>query len=255
MAALRRLLPMLLLVLALAACGGSAHADGVVFAGASARTVASGTASFTLSIRALIAGVAVRSSERGSVSFSGREAHLYKLVPNGGLPEEVVLDGPITYTNANVDAAMNDSSVKPWTKLDNRRVSAAARKRYPDELVHVRIVAYLADGVAGAKRIGVETAGGRRTTHFRGLVDPARMLAKAPAADRAAFRIAVRNDYLATPFPADFWLDDAGRVRRVVVDYRTAGGGRVVIDAGYSHFGVKVDLAVPPAAEIQDITP
>jgi hypothetical protein len=252
----RRLLPLLLLLPVLSACGGSKHAaDPVGFAGASSRTVASGTASFTLSIRALIAGTSVRSSERGTVSFAGHQAHFYKLVPNGGLPQEIVLDGPLTYTNANVDAAMNDPSVKPWTKLDTRRLSAAQRKKYPDELAHVRVVAYLADGVTGAKRIGIETVGGKRTTHFRGLVDPARLVAKAPAADRGAFRIAVHNDYLATPFLANFWLDDAGRVRRVVVDYRTAGGGRIIVDAGFSDFGAKVNLAVPPAKEIQDITP
>lgn len=246
---------MLLLLPVLAACGSSKHAQTVGFADASNRTVASGTASFTLSIRALIAGAAVRSSERGTVSFSGRQAHFYKLVPNGGLPQEIVLDGPITYTNANVDAALNDPTVKPWTRLDTRRLSAAQRKKYPDELAHVRVVAYLADGVTGAKRIGTETVGGKRTTHFRGLVDPARLVAKAPAADRGAFRIAVRNDYLATPFLANFWLDDTGRVRRVVVDYRTAGGGRVIVDAGFSNFGAKVNLAVPPARDIQDITP
>lgn len=252
---MRSLLLMLVLLPVLSACGASTHADAVGFAGASSRTVASATASFTLSIRALIAGAAVRSSERGTVSFSNRQAHFYKLVPNGGLPQELVLDGPITYTNANVDAAMNDPSVKPWTKLDTRRLSAAQRKKYPDELAHVRVVAYLADGVTGAKRIGIETVGGKRTTHFRGLVDPARLLAKAPAADRGAFRIAVHNDYLATPFLANFWLDDAGRIRRVIVDYRTAGGGRVVVVAGFSGFGTKVNLAIPPAKEIQDITP
>jgi len=255
MAPLRRLLPILLLVPALSACSGSKHAEAGGLAAASSRTVASGTASFTLSISGTIAGVSVRSSELGALSFSDRRAHFYKLVPGGGLPQEIVLDGPYAYTNANVDAALKDSSVKPWTKLDTRRVPAADRKSHPDELAHVRVVAYLADGVADAKRIGVETVAGERRTHFRGLVDPARVVANAPAGDRGALRIAVRNDYLAKPFAVDFWLDDAGRVRRVLVDYRTAGGGRIVVDGGFSDFGAKVDLTVPPAGDIQDITP
>ena len=65
----------------------------------------------------------------------------------------------------------------------------------------------------------------------------------------------MRNDYLPAPFAADFWLDDAGRVRRVLVDYRTAGGGRIVVDGGFSGVGTKVDLTVPPASDIQNITP
>ena len=52
----------------------------------------------------------------------------------------------------------------------------------------------------------------------------------------------MRNDYLAKPFNADFWLDDAGRVRRVRVDYHTARGSRVVVDGRFSNFGTKVDL-------------
>jgi hypothetical protein len=254
MAHLRRLLPTLLLALALSACGGSKKAE-PGFAGASSRTVASGTATFTLLIGATVGGTPVRSGETGTLSFSDRRAHFYKLSPGGGLPQEIILNGPFAYTNANVAAALKDSTVKPWTKLDTRRVPASDRKNHPDELAHVRVLAYLADGVSGAKRIGVETVQGQRRTHFRGLVDPARLVANAPAADRAALRTAVRNDYLSTPFLADFWLDDAGRVRLVRVSYLTAGGSRIFVEGTFSNFGTKIDLTVPAANKIQDITP
>src|SRR5438445_8487155 len=153
MAPMRRLLPMLLLLPALSACGGgSTHADGGGLAAASSRTVATGTASFTLLISGTIAGVSVRSSETGALSFSDRRAHFYKLVPGGGLPQEIVLDGPYTYANANIDAALADPSVKPWTKLDTRRLSPRQVRERPDELGHVRAIAYLADGVAEPTR-------------------------------------------------------------------------------------------------------
>jgi hypothetical protein len=253
----RRLLPMLLLVLSLSACGGGSGSKQAEpsFAGATSRTVANGTAAFTLLIGASVGGTPVRSGETGTVSFADRRAHFYKLSPGGGLPQEIILDGPIAYTNANVAAALKDSTVKPWTKLDTRKVPASDAKSHPDELAHVRAVAYLADGVSGAKRIGVQTVQGQRRTHFRGLVDPARIFAKAPAADRAALRTTLRNDYLATPFLADFWLDDAGRVRQVRVSYLTAGGGQIFIEGGFSNFGTKIDLTVPAANKIQDITP
>jgi hypothetical protein len=253
----RLLVPMVLLALTLSACGGGSGSKQAEpsFAGATSRTVANGTAAFTLLIGASVGGTPVRSGETGTVSFADRRAHFYKLSPGGGLPQEIILDGPIAYTNANVAAALKDSSVKPWTKLDTRKVPASDAKSHPDELAHVRAVAYLADGVSGAKRIGVQTVQGQRRTHFRGLVDPARILAKAPAADRAALRTTLRNDYLATPFLADFWLDDAGRVRQVRVSYLTAGGGQIFIEGGFSNFGTKIDLTVPAANKIQDITP
>jgi hypothetical protein len=254
MAPVRRV-PLLLAVVVLSACGGSTHASSVQLAGASGRIVAGKTASFTLTISAMIAGASVRSSETGAVSFVDRRAHFYKLVPGGGLPQEIILDGPFAYTNANVDAALKDSRIKPWTKLDTRKVPAADLESHPDELAHVRLVAYLADGGNGAKRLDDKTVGGQRLTHFRGLVDPTRLVARAPAADRAAFRTAVANDYLATPFLADFWLDDAGRIRHVRVDYRTAGGGRIVVNAKLANFGGKIDLTLPAASKIQDITP
>jgi hypothetical protein len=250
----RPMLPMLVVVLALSACGGSKRAE-PDFAGASGRTVASRTASFTLLIGAAVGNASVRSGETGTLSFTDRRAHFYKVLPGGGLPQEIILNGPFAYTNANVAAALKDSSVKPWTKLDTRHVPSSDSKTHPDELAHVRVVAYLADGVSGAKRIGVETVKGQRRTHFRGLVDPKRLVAHVPAEDRAALRTAVRNDYLSTPFLADFWLDDAGRVRQVRVTYRTAGGGQIFIEGGFSNFGAKIDLTLPAADKIQDITP
>jgi hypothetical protein len=255
MAPVRRLLPILMVAFMLAACGGSKHAATAGLAGATRRTVAKGTASFTLLISGTVAGTQVRTSETGTVSFTDTRAHFYKLVPGGGLPQEIVLDGPYTFTNANVQAALNDPSVKPWTKLDTRKLPASDAKTHPSELEHVRAVAYLADGVADPTKVGEATVDGETLTRYRGRVDPARVAGSAPPAERKALRAAVHNDYLAKPFAADFWLDDSGRVRRVRVDYRTAGGSRIVVNAALSAFGTKIDLRVPPPDDVQDITP
>jgi hypothetical protein len=255
MAIVRRLLIIAVLALPLAACGGSKPAADAGMSGATARTVAAKTASFELLISGTLGTMSLQSSESGSVSFTDRRAHFYKLVPGGGTPQEIVLNGPYAYTNANVDAALKDSSVKPWTKLDTRRVPQAQLRAHPDELAHVRAVAYLANGVAHASKVGSDTIAGVAQVHYRGVVDPARVVAAAPTAERTALRTAVGNDYLTKPFPADFWIDDAGRVRRVLVGYRTPGGGQIVVDGRFSEFGMKLDLSIPAASRIQDITP
>ena len=88
-------------------------------------------------------------------------------------------------------------------------------------------------------------------THYRAKVDPSRLNARVPRSIQAA----AKSDYPAEPFDADFWLDDEGRLRRVVVDYRTAGGTRIEIDGAFSEFGTAIDLTLPAANKIQDITP
>jgi hypothetical protein len=247
----RRLLPLALLALGLAACSGSSTAQQPDLTAASARTVAGGSARFTMVISVNFGGTSVQAHETGTVSFTQRRAHLYKLVPGGGLPQELILSGPYTYANANIQAALNDSSVKPWTKLDTRRLNPTELKRRPDELAHVRALAYLPQGVVGGKAIGSATVDTVKTTHFRGTVDPARLATRVPS----LISTAVRNDYLDKPFPAEFWVDDAGRVRRVKVDYRTPKGTRITVVGGFSEFGVAIDLTLPPARSIQDIIP
>jgi hypothetical protein len=256
MAAVRRLPILLLLVVALSACGGgSSSSKAPDPAAARSTTVAEGTARFTVLIDATVAGAPVRSSETGTLSFAERQAHVYKLVPGGGLPQELIFDGPYTYTNANVEAALTDRSVKPWTKLDSRRLSAKERSSRPDELAHVRVLVHLPDGVEGATRLASLTVADERVTQFRGLVHPTQVVARAPAAERRSLAEALRNDYPAKPFLASFWLDDAGRVRRVLVSYNTPGGSEISLDGRFSGFGTKVDLTLPPARSIQDITP
>ena len=265
MAAVRRLPVLLLLVAALSACGGGSGtgpqstttASPATASPAAARstTVAGKTARFTLLIDAIVGGATVQSSETGTIAFGKRLAHLYKLVPGGGTAQELIVDGPFTYTNANVDAALKDSSQKPWTKLDTRRLSARDRRSHPDELSHVRALVYLPDGIARARRGESITVANQRVTRFSGTVDPARVVARAPAAERSSLAVALRNDYPAKPFFASYWLDATGRVRRVLVSYTTPGGTEITLDGRFSEFGTKIDTTLPPAGSIQDITP
>jgi hypothetical protein len=66
---------------------------------------------------------------------------------------------------------------------------------------------------------------------------------------------AVRRDYPNRPFDAGFWVDDSGRVRRVLVEYDTDKGSTITLDTAYSDFDTGVDLTLPRADEIQDISP
>jgi hypothetical protein len=252
---MRRALLLLVAVVALSGCAGGAKPHGPDPSSATAATVRQRTARFTLLVDARVGTRAIQSSETGQIAFGGRRAHIYKLLPGGAMPQEVVVVGPWTYTNANVDRALNDRRVKPWTKLDTRLLSARERNRHPDELAHVEVLVRLPDGVKRAVRIGALDVAGERVTQYNGEVDPAGVVAAAPSAAHAAVRTALANDYPARPFLASYWLDDASRVRRVLVTYTTPKGTRISIDGRFSAFGTAIDTKLPPAGSIQDITP
>jgi hypothetical protein len=247
-------------VAALAGCGGSRHpasppaptASQAAIDRAGETTIAAGTARFTLAVSGNVGGLGMRADERGSVAFVRPRAHIYKLLLSGGIPEEVIVDGPYVYTNGNVQAAMNDTTVKPWTKLDTRRLTGKQRQSTGDELAHVRAPAYLIDGVAELRRVGVGPGG---VVHVRGTVDPARLASHVPESVRASILATVDRDYTKAPFPADFWIDPKGRVRRVHVSYDTGSNGRIVVTATYSGFGSAVPLGLPRPSHTQDITP
>jgi hypothetical protein len=245
----------LFVVVVIAGCGGSSKPAGPDPSKATGTTVAEKTARFTLLINAKVGGNAIQTTETGQVSFGDRLAHVYKLVPGNGIPQELVVVGPWTYTNANVDRALNDSTIRPWTKLDTRKLTAKQRNQHPDELAHVRVLVHLPDGVERAARIESIDVAGQKVTQYNGEVDPARVVSSAKPAARDELRKALANDYPSKPFPASYWLDDSGRVRRVLVQYKTAGGTPIAIDGRFSAFGGAVDIRLPPADSIQDITP
>jgi hypothetical protein len=255
MARVLRVVPLVAVVCVLAACGGSSSSSSKSTPLGSRATTAGRTAEFSLVVSGAVAGASVEAHETGQISFTQRRAHLYKVNPGGGLPQELVLIGPLTYTNANIGAAMQDTSVKPWTKLDTRKLTRTQVLERPDELAHVRVVAYLADGVVAPKTIGTATIADTKTTHLRGTVDPKRVVATVAASQRDEVQRTIRSDYLEKPFPADFWVDGNGRLRRVRVVYKTSRGTKITLDGAFSNFGVKLDLRLPPAADIKDITP
>jgi hypothetical protein len=244
----RSVVALLVLLVLAAAAAGSAAARAPSLTRTAARTTGAGSARYTLNVTASFSGASIRTQSRGEISFRLHQAHVYKLVPGDPYPQEQIVDGPWTYTNANVAASLGDSRVRPWTKVDTRRLPAAQRI---GELDHVRALAYLSAGAVPQRLLGTRGS----LTHWRGSVDPTRVLAHVPAAQRAATRAILRADYAARAFPADFWLDDRSRLRRVRVSYTTGKGTSFTLVGTFSGFGTRVDVTPPPARSTRDITP
>ena len=224
----RRLVP-LVLVAALAACGGSSSTPVDLAAAAKALT----SARFAITIKANVAGISAETQESGTVSFTARRAHVYKLTGGSGqsTPIELIYDGDTVYSNANAMAALANPDVRPWIR---QRRNAT----HVDDVDHVRALALLATAVSDPKRLGKD--------HYRARVEPGRL--------DPQLRSVVRGDYQATPFPAEFWLDGKGLLVRVLVSYRTPKGGEITVDGAFTEAGTKVDVTPPPKRDIETVS-
>ncbi len=248
-----------LLALLLVGCGGHAHRDATTsppsplpsFAKARANVLKTKTANVEQDTTVVLGGTEIKAHDSGRVAFDGSRAHIYKLSPGTRYPGEVIVIGPFTYTNANVEASLQTPGIQPWTKLDTRKLSSHAAANQTDELSHVLAPAYLA---FGASHVTLR----RRVSDgaiFSARIDPRRVLRAVPAARRAKIGRALRADYPTADFNGRFWIDSHNRIRRVIVTWVTARGTRIALDSAYGGFGEPVGTKLPPAGDIKDITP
>jgi hypothetical protein len=255
----RRALIVALLAQLLVGCGSDSRQAATTtqlaplpsFAKARANVLSTSTAKLDQVTTIVINGTEIKAHDTGRLAYDGSRAHIYKLSPGNQVPGEVIVIGPFTYTNANVQASLQSPEVPPWTKLDTSKLSAKAATNQTDELSHVLAPAYLAFG-ASHVTLHQRVTGG---AVFYARIDPKLVLSKLPAARRAKIEKAVRSDYPAADFNARFWIDSHDRIRRVIVAWATPGGTPVALDTTYSAFGAPVSTKLPPARSIKDITP
>jgi hypothetical protein len=247
------------LALLLTGCGGDTkHAATTTrprpvpsFAKARANLLTATTAKLDQVTTVVVGGNEIKAHDTGHIALDGSRAHIYKLNPGSQFPGEVIVIGPFTYTNANVQAALQSPEVPPWTKLDTRKLSPKDAANQTDELSHVLAPAYLA---FGASHVTLH----RRVPDgaiFYARIDPKLVLTSVPAARRAKIEKGVRSDYPSADFNARFWVDSHNRIRRVIVAWATPSGTPVAVDTSYSAFGGPVDTTLPAARRIKDITP
>jgi hypothetical protein len=247
------------LALLLTGCGSDAKRTATTarrtplpsFAKARANVLTATTARLDQVTTIVVGGTKIKAHDTGHIAFDGSRAHIYKLSPGSQFPGEVIVIGRFTYTNANVQAALQSPEIPPWTKLDTSQLSANAAANQTDELSHVLAPVYLS---FGASHVTLR----RRVSDgavFWTRIDPKLVLQRIPAARRAKIANAIRGDYPAKDFNARFWVDSRNRIRRVIVAWATASGTPIAVDTSYESFGSPVDTKLPAPRRIKDITP
>jgi hypothetical protein len=151
---------------------------------------------------------------------------------------------------------------KPWAKVD---LGSLARTRGVDLSSLTALAASPGQLLPQLRAlssettvIGPETVDGSAATHSRLTIDVQRLATLAPAAQRdlAAQALAelVRESGVAT-VPIDVWADASGLLRRVTLTHASPDGdGSVSIDLRARDYGAAVDVQVPAAAQVTDLT-
>jgi hypothetical protein len=118
--------------------------------------------------------------------------------------------------------------------------------------------ALLKDAATDVTEIGTEQVNGESTTHYKATLD----VAKAAAEEGAnSSQIQQLEKAGISTLPVDVWVDGAGRVARLSLAYngKTGGegllaGGKLSVTVDYTDYGKPVDVQIPPANQVKDLS-
>jgi hypothetical protein len=159
----------------------------------------------------------------------------------------------VTYTK---DPRNTPKGAKPWLKV---KVGPAAKQTgmTPFGVADPRRALDFLYGVSRVTDLGTQVVRGTPTRHWRATVTLADMVAAEFHEQRATVLAELGAEGLgaeaATPVPVDVWVDDQGRVRKVVNTFPSTtadrrGGGTITIE--YFDFGAPVRIVLPPASQV-----
>lgn len=269
-------------VATIAACGGGAKRAPRPVASpqsiaairdAPAKTVAARTSrvSFTVTMTGVPgAGGPLNVTGNGAFDYDARKGSLTYSLPSvrgQSLGEiEAVSDGTTMYERFPPALAQQFPEGKPWVKVDLQQLSQTAgvdlnslsqfQSGNPGQAFD-----YL-KGAGDVTRIGPDRVRGDAVTHYKTTLD---LNQAASSGGQSSAAVQQATKLLGTSsFPADIWLDDQGRVRKMTYSIdlsksslpSNAGnrpGGTMTYTLEAFDFGVTVSADPPPADQVSDL--
>jgi hypothetical protein len=257
----RRALVLATLPLVLAACGGgggsglpteSTHASTPLeFVQVSAKkTAAATTEHLDMVVSATVQGQKVKVTGNGDFDNTKRLGKVvaHALVQGVDLEIDEVLAGSTLYMKSPFFAAMLPKG-KTWLKLDLAKAAKTKGIDF-DSLISQDPSRNFTELQASgdAVKVGDETIDNRPTTHYRGHID----ISKIPQGEKIQRTTGVKYG------PYDVWIGkDDGLVHRLVTSYSYDVGGqrqRADLTMSFSDFGNAVNVQVPAAADVADVS-
>jgi outer membrane lipoprotein-sorting protein len=216
---MRRALALFLLVLPLAACGGTNALRTVdPLARASEKTANAAGAHLALNARITALGQTIAVSGSGEIGDNGRKAHMRLSPPMSSAPlEAVAADGALYLRGGPISSVAQGKWVR--VKADDSSFNLGTADP-------AKLLEYLRSTSKVEKR-GTATVRGVRTTHYVARIQP-KQLKKA--------------------VPVDVWVDENGLVRRLSVHLQQVNASLDLFDFG------DVNIDVPADSETVDLS-
>lgn len=212
-----------------------------------AKTTAAKTARMTMSSDSLVGGQHVKMSSAGVLSFDGKLGDMAMTI--GGVmggPEvklhELLTDG---YMYLSISGQSGYYKIKLADLIGTNLAQGANPANG---------LAALAAAGSSVKTVGTETVRGEQTTHVRGVIDGVKAQAQLGGAMKGYLKSLFGNSKPG-PIPFDAWVDDQGRMRKLVEHVTVTVKGQKVTGTTtneFYDFGTKVVVKAPPASEVKD---
>jgi hypothetical protein len=250
---MRRLAVVAALALLGAGCGGGGSASPDDIAHAATKTAHAGSleADFDIS------GQGIKGNGSGVFNTGkNRSGQLSMKVTSNGreIPVDTIVSGDVFYMRSPAFARAV-SGDKEWIKLD---IAKLAQQQGVDlsglldaSPTPTNALAYLA-GARDVKKVGFESVGGVKTTHYQVTVDLRRAADRASGSEQTALKNVISQTGI-TKLPLDVWIGDNGYIRRVEYEEHAGRQQAARVAMVLHDFGDPVSIKPPPSNSVVDL--
>ena len=252
--------------------GGAGKSPVEVLTGVPARTIAarSSRVTFTIHIPAnpnVPPAAPVSVTGEGVFEFGTNKGRMTLDLSAAGLPGKIesIVDDKVVYEKLPPSLASKVPGGKPWLKVDESVLSqragidlgslSQAQSSDPTQALE-----YLKGTSGDLHELGRQRVRGEQSTRYALTIDLEKALAGSPQAQQTleSFRKLVGT----TSFPAQVWVDDAGRMRKFQFSLDLSKSsdpaashyqGPITMTLELYDFGTPVNAAPPPADQVTDL--
>jgi hypothetical protein len=233
------------------ACGGAGDDPAQIVRAAASKTEAANSSRLAVTVDVHRGPRKGAVTAEGAFDYGSRTGRMSMDIAGLGAIDAIA-DGAVIYMKFPAALARQLPGGKSWVKLD---METAARQSGFDlsELAQVQqgdptqALQYLRGASDDVKKVGEEDVRGAHTTHYEGTFDLKKAASSLSGAERTAFDRAIARLGTST-LPADIWIDDAGRARKLTFTQDAADVTLELYD-----FGVGVDATPPAPSEVVDL--